>query len=69
MSVADLSHPLEQISERGFLPKCPLPGPVDPPLVGGASFFAAHETIPAGVDARGFLASSFSALAEDGVIE
>ncbi|MCW4455900.1 hypothetical protein OK348_14005 [Flavobacterium sp. MXW15] len=32
----DLSHPLEQISERKLLPKFPFPGPADLPLVGGA---------------------------------
>lgn len=35
----DLSHPLEQISERGLLPKRPFPGPADLPLVGGAFYF------------------------------
>ncbi|HBS63703.1 MAG TPA: hypothetical protein DEB32_13505, partial [Stenotrophomonas sp.] len=34
----DLSHPLEQISERGLLPKRPFPGPADLPLVGGAFY-------------------------------
>ena len=38
MHVVDLSHPLEQISERGLLPKCPFPGPVDLPLVSGAFY-------------------------------
>lgn len=38
MPVVDLSHPLEQISERGLLPKCPFPGPVDLPLVSGAFY-------------------------------
>ena len=42
--VIDLSHPLEQISERGFLPKCPLPGPVDPPW--SAGFFLSTEPLP-----------------------
>ena len=39
MPVVDLSHPLEQISERGLLPKRPFPGPADLPLVGGAFYF------------------------------
>lgn len=34
----DLSHPLEQISERGLLPKCPFPGPVDLPWSAGLLF-------------------------------
>ncbi|AWH19386.1 hypothetical protein C1922_19730 [Stenotrophomonas sp. ZAC14D2_NAIMI4_7] len=37
----DLSHPLEQISERGLLPKHPFPGPVDLPLVSGAFYLFA----------------------------
>ncbi|WP_338335662.1 hypothetical protein, partial [Xanthomonas citri] len=36
---ADLSHPLEQISERKLLPKFPFPGPADLPLVCGAFLF------------------------------
>ena len=38
MPVVDLSHPLEQISERGLLPKHPFPGPANLPLVGGAFY-------------------------------
>ena len=38
MPVVDLSHPLEQISERGLLPKRPFPGPANLPLVGGAFY-------------------------------
>lgn len=45
MPVVDLSHPLEQISERGLLPKCPFPGPVDLPLVSGA-FYLCRCQIP-----------------------
>lgn len=40
----DLSHPLEQISERGLLPKCPFPGPVDLPLVSGAFYLCRRST-------------------------
>lgn len=40
----DLSHPLEQISERGLLPKCPFPGPVDLPLVSGAFYLRRCQT-------------------------
>lgn len=65
MSVTDLSHPLEQISERGFLPKCPLPGPVDPPLVGGASFWAKQNLAACDVGAS-VLASSLSTVIDDG---
>lgn len=36
---ADLSHPLEQISERKLLPKFPFLGPADLPLVCGAFLF------------------------------
>ena len=39
MPVVDLSHPLEQISERGLLPKRPFPGPANLPLVGGAFYW------------------------------
>ena len=35
----DLSHPLEQISERKLLPKFSFPGPADLPLVCGAFYF------------------------------
>ncbi|CRD47357.1 hypothetical protein BN126310436 [Stenotrophomonas thermophila] len=44
MPVVDLSHPLEQISERGLLPKCPFPGPVDLPLVSGAFYLCRWHT-------------------------
>jgi len=44
MPVVDLSHPLEQISERGLLPKCPFPGPVDLPLVSGAFYLCRRST-------------------------
>ena len=44
MPVVDLSHPLEQISERGLLPKCPFPGPVDLPLVSGAFYLRRCQT-------------------------
>ncbi len=40
----DLSHPLEQISERGLLPKRPFPGPADLPLVGGAFYLGLGKT-------------------------
>lgn len=43
----DLSHPLEQISERGLLPKRPFPGPVDLPLVSGAFLFVRCCATPA----------------------
>lgn len=43
MPVVDLSHPLEQISERGLLPKRPFPGPADLPLVGGAFYLGGHK--------------------------
>ncbi len=39
----DLSHPLEQISERGLLPKRPFPGPVDLPLVSGAFYLCRRK--------------------------
>lgn len=45
MPVVDLSHPLEQISERGLLPKHPFPGPANLPLVGGA-FYLWPENSP-----------------------
>lgn len=44
MPVVDLSHPLEQISERGLLPKCPFPGTVDLPLVSGAFYLCRCQT-------------------------
>ena len=47
MPVVDLSHPLEQISERGLLPKRPFPGPADLPLVGGAFYFKESGRRPA----------------------
>ena len=47
MPVVDLSHPLEQISERGLLPKRPFPGPADLPLVGGAFYFQQSGQRPA----------------------
>ena len=52
MPVVDLSHPLEQISERGLLPKCPFPGPVDLPLVSGAFYLCRQK---AGIHVRGTL--------------